>query len=267
MKNNFWQSFKAFLEILQLVGNLSILFTAVVFVAYERQQRNAEVYQAWQVITAAYDQPGSGGRIEALEFLNSEPRRNPWFWSKWERQNLTGLAAPKAYLINIQLPKAMLIGANLQEANLRGANLQEANLRGANLQEANLRGANLQKAALARANLQKAALAGANLQEAELRLANLQEAMLIGANLQKAALAGANLQKADLSVTKLQEAMLIGANLQEAELRLANLQAAKYTDRSTPPSVCEKFLLNYPCPTVFPESLDPQAVGMVLLQP
>ncbi|MDJ0687816.1 MAG: hypothetical protein QNJ41_04840 [Xenococcaceae cyanobacterium MO_188.B32] len=38
---------------------------------------------------------GTPGK-EALEFLNSTPRRNPWFWRKWEQQSLAGLAAPNA---------------------------------------------------------------------------------------------------------------------------------------------------------------------------
>ncbi|WP_178378129.1 hypothetical protein [Chroogloeocystis siderophila] len=89
------------LEIIQLVSNLSILSTAIFVIFNEHQQRNTEIYQVWQVITAAYDQPGSGRRSQALEFLNSTPRRIPWFWLEWEQQSLAGLASQKACLVNI----------------------------------------------------------------------------------------------------------------------------------------------------------------------
>jgi uncharacterized protein YjbI with pentapeptide repeats len=262
-----WLKSLAFLEILQLMGNLSIPFAAVIFVAYERQQRNAEVYQAWQVITAAYDQPGSGGRIEALEFLNSEPRRNPWFLLKWEKQSLAGLAAPKAYLAKIQLPEASLVNANLQEAILWEANLQGASLWQANLKEAQLFKAELQEAGLQRANLQGASLWQANLKEAQLPGANLQKAQLQGASLEKAELQGVNLQEAQLYEAKLQEASLEKANLQGADLREARLQGAYYTNTSTKPSTCKnRYVAKHPCSTIFPKNFNPKAAGMVLVE-
>ncbi|MGK7956614.1 MAG: pentapeptide repeat-containing protein [Crocosphaera sp.] len=216
----------ALLDIVNLVAGVTIIISLITFLVNERQRRNAEVYQAWQVITAAYDQSGSGGRKEALEFLNSEQRRFPWFWLKWKRQSLSGLAAPKAFLVKIQLPQASLDRANLQEASLSLANLQEASLSLANLQEASLNRANLQEASLSLANLQKASLSLANLQEADLRLANLQEADLLQANLQKADLSEVNLQEAGLGPANLQEASLNQANLQKAFLFSAHFQEA-----------------------------------------
>ena len=126
-------------------------------------------------------QSGSGGRKEALKFLNSEPRRFPWFWLKWKKQSLAGLAAQKAYLHGIELQKADLIEANFQKAILGKANLQEAILRRANLQQAYLRKANLRKVNLGKADLTGADLTEANLQEAILDKANLQEAVLVDA--------------------------------------------------------------------------------------
>ncbi len=169
----------AILEILGILGNITIVIALITFIATEKQRRDAEVYQAWQVITAAYEQPGSGGRKEALEFLNSEPRRFPLFWLKWKRKSLVGLAASKAYLVGIELQQAHLALANLQEAFLRFANLQQAYLGSANLQEADLGSANLQEAYLGSANLQEARLGSANLQEAYLGGANLQKADLV----------------------------------------------------------------------------------------
>ncbi|NEO41558.1 MAG: pentapeptide repeat-containing protein [Moorea sp. SIOASIH] len=256
----------ALIEILGLVGNLSILLGLIIFIAGEKDRRNSEIYQAWQVITAAHGQKGSGGRKEALEFLNSKPRRNPWFWLTWEEQSLSGLEAPKAYLNEIQLSNAVLSGANLQEADLWQANLQKANLWGANLQKANLVRANFQKANLVEANFQKAVLREAKLQKAVLRKAKLQKAVLIGANLQEAVLWKAKLQKAVLIGANLQEANLWGANLQEANLRNANFKNAMYTDKSTLEAVCDKLDIEYPCPTIFPENFNPKTAGMKLIK-
>ncbi len=70
---------KKFLEILGIVGNLSIILGVISFVSKEGQRRNSEIYQAWQVINTSYSQSGNGGRREAMEFLNSKPRRSPFF--------------------------------------------------------------------------------------------------------------------------------------------------------------------------------------------
>ena len=211
---------------LGIIGSVITIISLVESSASEEQRRNTEIYQAWQVITAAYEQPGSGGRKEALEFLNSEPRRFPFFWLKWRRQSLVGLAVPKVYLNQVNLQQADLQSANFQEADLREANLQEADLRGANLQEAVLWEANLQEAVLGEANLQQAVLGEANLQQAYLERANLQQASLISANLQQAVLGEVNLQQASLERANLQQAYLGEANLQQASLISANLQQA-----------------------------------------
>lgn len=165
---------KRLAPLLRQVINASILITALTFIAGEHQRRDAAVYQAWQVVTAASGQENTGGRIKALEFLNSEPRRIPWFWLKWEKQPLAGLGAPKAYLKGIKLPGAFLSGANLEGAFLSGANLQRADLGFANLQNADLIHVNLQGAFLIGTNLQGAFLGSANLQKANMDDANLQ---------------------------------------------------------------------------------------------
>ncbi|NEO44337.1 MAG: pentapeptide repeat-containing protein [Moorea sp. SIO4A3] len=256
----------AVIEILNLTSNITILIAVIVFVASEKDRRDSEIYQAWQVITAAYGQKGSGGRIQALEFLNSRPRRNPWFWLTWDRESLRGLEAPNAYLRGIILSDADLGEANLQEAFLRGANLQEVDLGGANLQEVDLGGANLQEASLWGANLQKASLVGANLQKAFLWGANLQKASLWRANLQKAFLVDVNLQETDLRGANLQKASLWKANLQETDLRGANFKNAFYTDKNTLKATCGRLDLEYPCPTIFPENFNPKTAGMKLIK-
>ncbi|MEL6440870.1 MAG: pentapeptide repeat-containing protein, partial [Cyanobacteria bacterium J06621_8] len=171
-----WIDKQAFFAILGKLGNLAIVVAIVTFVFGENVRRNNEVFAAWQTITSAHGQSGSGGRIKALEFLNSRPLRFPWigwtkdhFWDerteqcrekivfgrRWQREHLNGLSAPnKAYLAEINLCNAILEGANLQDANLWFANLQNAFLEFVNLQDANIWFANLQDADLRNANLQ-----------------------------------------------------------------------------------------------------------------
>ena len=216
----------AILEILEILGRITIVVGVISFILTEKQRRDAEVYQAWQVITAAHNQPGSGGRIKALELLNSQPKRFPRFWLKWDRESLSGLAAPKAYLSQIDLQLADLRYANFQGTDLRLANLQETDLFQAKLQGTNLFEANLQQAILIRANLSKANLSKANFQQAILRGTNLSEAKSQGVNLHNANLWEANLSKATLWEANLSKADLWKANLKEANLKEANLQEA-----------------------------------------
>ena len=241
-----WISRQAFFII---AAQLAILAAIIAFVSSENTRRNNEVFNAWQTITSAEGQSGSGGRIEALEFLNSRPLKFPWigwterglYWDegekkcklkrlwglRWERQPLVGLSASnKAYLAEIHLCGATLSLANLQDAILWDANLRGAFLQLANLQDADLYEANLQRAFLKGANLQDVRLWDANLQGAILFDVNLQRAHLEGANLQKAILWNTNLQKAILWNTNLQGAELQGADLQGANLWKANLQGA-----------------------------------------
>ena len=230
-----WIDKQAFFAILGKLGNLAVVVAIVTFVFGENVRRNNEVFAAWQTITSAHGQSGSGGRIKALEFLNSRPLRFPWigwakdlFWDekaeeckeklvfgrRWQREPLVGLSAPnKAYLGKIRLCDADLHSANLQQAILVRANLQDTELRRVNFQEANLVQANLQQAILVRANLQEANLYLANLQQAYLDEANLQQAYLDEANLQDANLDSANLQDASLTFANLQQAILIGEKI------------------------------------------------------
>ncbi len=260
------------------IQNLAVIVAAITFIFSEGARRDADVYQAWKVITSAYAQPGNGGRKEAIEFLYSSPRRNPWFWLRWKKQNLAGLAVPKAYLTGIQLQGANLVNANFQEAVLKKANLQDANLFQANLSNANLIEAKLQRAKLIEANLQQTDLRLADLQQANLTVANLQQANLAATNLVDTNLSGANLKNADLRdqtyemrgtilvAANLQQANLIATDLRYTDLRAANLTDALYTDKHTSKEVCRRNFSEYPCPTLFPENIDPNKARMRLIR-
>ena len=209
-----WANNQALLSLLGLLGNVGIILAVLTFIATERQRRDAEVLNAWQTITSAYGQPGSGGRIQALEFLNASPgthwrRRVVCLWlCTWPAESLDGINLgveslerpspdsetvadePPArgeagvYLVGIELLHARLDFANLERANLSFASLDGARLVGARLEGANLWRANLEGAILTFANLERAALWNANLAGADLRKANLKGASLGGANLE-----------------------------------------------------------------------------------
>ena len=255
----------AFIELLGLLGQLTILVSALSFLRFawnydairesqrraEESQRKAKHYQAWQVINAASGKAASGGRQDALRDLVED-----------------GVS-----LVNIDLDGANLTDANLTRANLDGAHLAGANLTRTTLTNAGLRNANLEKATLTYADLTNALLTRANLEEADLTYADLKGAMLRGAILRNTNLRGANLQDATLTyengpaapaarseppggdaaaqVTRtqeaaylagaklsganlkgadLEEASLAGANLEEALLSNANLEKADLTD-------------------------------------
>lgn len=218
----------ALIPVLQSVTTLTILWTAFSYLAgadEREQQRLDEIkqshYQAWQVISSAEGQGGSGGRIQALEDLNSD------------KQSLVGLSAENAFLQEIDLVGANLDNADLQGTTLSGADLREASLKNADLQDVNLgasddtKHANLQGAhlegvdargtVLSNVNFQGANLNNADLNNANLDDAQLQEANLKGTVLEHSSLVGADFQGADFQNTYLYYADISGANLRGAK--------------------------------------------------
>lgn len=242
-----WAESLALINILGLISNIGIIVAVSTYVASEKHRRDAEILNAWQTITSAYGQAGSGGRMQALEFLNASPganwrRKFPWICAPnsictWPKENLSGINLAVASDVEVNATELQgatttaangvyLRGINLQNANLQGANLRGADLRGANLAGANLRYANIQGAFLVDANLEGANLADANLETANLFRANLEDAILIKTNLKKAFLASANLKSAGLEMAILEEATLYDSDLSDSILLNANLKNA-----------------------------------------
>lgn len=228
-----WADNQALLSLLGVVGNVGLIIAVGMYIGSEKQRRDTEVLTAWQTLTNAHGQPGNGGRIHALEFLNASPRNQEYDypganWRRrasclwictWKPESLAGIdlsAEPintpepdtqetspddekpnndirSVYLSNIQLP-----GADLWHANLEGADLVLANLEGADLWHVNLEGAFLRQANLEGANLKFANLKGAFLRQANLEGTDLRQANLKGAFLGSASLEGANLRQANL---------------------------------------------------------------------
>ena len=234
-----------------------ILLAIVGFMFEITDRREERTARAWQLVVAKA--PGNSGKIQALEYLNSQ---DPdwllgwWLWAK--RQTLLieiDLTPPDladkwkgkekashivnlrdcpntTFLVGVQLPNAVLNGArlpcaNLTSANLRGAKLNRANLSGARLFKTNLKGAVLIQTNLVGAHILKTDLSGVDLGRAKLIKArligiNFSEANLRGADLSEANLRGAYLRGADL-----REANLTGADLRAARLKGANISQAQ----------------------------------------
>jgi hypothetical protein len=136
----------------------------------KRQQQN--YFQAWQLINTASTQPGQGGRVQALEYINKD---KPWWIvppflkfvpkCKKEKENecLVGVKIEKANLNGVDLE-----GANLTSSEFGGTSFRDANLKGVIFKDAefafidkddnnkkkfaNFKGANLENADLSNAD-------------------------------------------------------------------------------------------------------------------
>jgi BTB/POZ domain-containing protein KCTD9 len=223
--------------------SIAIVSTAIMFFIEINDRRKRDHYEAWQVISSAANQSGSGGRIQALQDLNDDGISLEGVFSpnadltgiqlhsgKLNRANFEGSQLNKSVLEEAQLVRANLKGANLSETKLMKANLWQANLEKADLREANLSGATLANTHLEDAFLWEAKLCDADLIEANLTGAKLQGADLQRAHLQGAIFKQANLWNADLRGAQLQGAMLRNADLQKANLSDANLEGADLED-------------------------------------
>ena len=119
----YWLRRWAFVEFLELVGRLAILWSIVSFALTYRVTQEAQFkakhYQAWQLINSGHGQSGSGGRIDALQDLAKD------------KVSLAAVDLSGATLTRINLPRADLREADLEGTNLKGANLDGTDLRGA----------------------------------------------------------------------------------------------------------------------------------------
>ena len=235
-----------------LIIVIALLLSVVQFWSEYSDRVEERQVRAWQLITTIA--PGNSGKIEALEYLNSEDGllcfeslkgKLDWFHddkgikcliSLKSRVPLVGINLsrsengavddsstnlPGVFLVGVDLREAVLSDARLSGAILRGADLSGAILFGADLISANLSGVNLSGADLSVADLSGAILFGADLISA-----NLFDADLSGAYLSGASLFDAYLSVADLSGAILFDANLSGADLSGASLFDANLSGA-----------------------------------------
>lgn len=160
----------ALLELLDHLGTFSVLIAVIFYFADSGNRVKQKHYQAWQVINTAQGKGGSGGRIEALQELNSD------------HVSLIGVDASGAFLRGIHLERAHIERCDLHAADLRNSVLESAKLSSCNLQSANFRladlagsdlgDASMQDVDLNQANLANASLAGTDLSRADLRFAD-----------------------------------------------------------------------------------------------
>ncbi len=176
-----------FLEVLEYLGSFSVLVAVILYFSESGDRVKQRHYQAWQVINTAQGKGGSGGRIEALQELNSD------------QVPLVGVDVSSAFLQGIHLRRADLLRSNFSAADLRRSELSGCDFTLANLTSANFRGAHLDRAVLVQADLRNADLNGASLAGADLTGTTLDDADLRSADLANArwqglkSVAGANL--------------------------------------------------------------------------
>jgi len=146
----------SFLDVLEYLEGFSVLIAVIFYFSESGDRLKQKHYQAWQVINTAQGKGGNGGRVDALEELNSDGI------------SLIGVDVSGAFLQNVRLERARLSRASFGAADLRNsdfasADFSDANLFSANLRQSNLRNASLQGAHLERADLSEADLSGADL--------------------------------------------------------------------------------------------------------
>jgi hypothetical protein len=160
-----------FLEVLEYMSSLSILVAVIFYFSESGDRAKQKHYQAWQVINTAQGKGGSGGRLEALQELNSD------------RVPLVGVDVSGAFLMGIELQGSKLVRANFSGADVRNSNLSGVDFSDANLQSANFRYSKFRKTSFERAQLDDADLVGADLTGADLSDASLTNAGLRNTNL------------------------------------------------------------------------------------
>jgi len=195
----------SFLEVLRYLERFGVLVAVIFYFAESGDRIKQKHYQAWQVINSAQGKGGNGGRIEALEELNSDG------------VSLVGVDLSSAFLHGVRLKKAALAraafdGADARDAELGGADLEDSSLRGANFRNAQLDGVDLRGSALDDADLTGARLLDANLTATSLENADLRDADLQGAKWKDIrSVKGANVQAVKNAAPFVDWAMAHGA--------------------------------------------------------
>jgi Pentapeptide repeats (8 copies) len=167
----FYLSRWAFLEVLEYLGSLSVLFAVILYFTEAGERRQQKHYQAWQVINTAQGKGGNGGRIDALQELNADDI------------SLIGVDLDEAFLQSVILPAARLDRATFHNADVRQANLRNAELQWVHFISTNLRAADLRKTDLTHANISSSDLSDADLSGANVDDVNFDDTDLVNANL------------------------------------------------------------------------------------
>jgi hypothetical protein len=161
----------SFLEVLEYLSSFGVLIAVVFYFSESGDRLKQKHYQAWQVINTSQGKGGNGGRIDALQELNTD------------RIPLVGVDVSGAFLQGVHLRAAGLSRCNFAATDLRNsdfdsADMSDGNLRGANFRESALRSAAFDDADLTDADLEGADLSGADLSRTTLVRADLSRTNL-----------------------------------------------------------------------------------------
>lgn len=192
------------------IERLLVIFALFVITTDLVERQAQHINQAWGIV--ATNAPGNSGKIQALEYLNSQScwrvlslkvLNENCAWFSWKRRlPLNGIDLRSQsdqdgpYLQKINLEGAALYGAHLVRAYLVLANLKYLKAERINLQYASLYNSDMSDANLLAANLRFAKLFNVNLEGASLQDANLEGAFLKGASLQDTYLGKSHLRGA-----------------------------------------------------------------------
>jgi Pentapeptide repeats (8 copies) len=161
----------SFLEVLEYLSSFSVLVAVIFYYSESGDRIKQRHYQAWQVINTAQGKGGSGGRIDALQELNTD------------KVPLVGVDVSSAFLQGLKLERANLSRSDFSAADLRGSDLKAVDFTDADLHSANFRRADLENASFEDADMTGVDLWGSDLTGAKFSGADLGGADLRSANL------------------------------------------------------------------------------------
>lgn len=235
-----WIEDSPILRLMRVLGPAAIIFGVFSFMIALQDIKGDRDARAWSLITQKA--AGNSGKIEALEYLNSEniiSIPNPRSWGlpigptavegqseppkEWIRlvENF-GPWKGRTPLIGIDLGCDVPL-ENREECRDRGTYLYGVNLSNARLRNSIFNGAALQSGDFSGARVSYASFIGANLHSADFSGAQVSWASFIGATLY-----GANFHGADAFESKFNHARLREANFSEAKLRGADFSNAYF---------------------------------------
>jgi uncharacterized protein YjbI with pentapeptide repeats len=161
----------SFLEVLEYLSSFGVLIAVIFYFAESGDRVKQKHYQAWQVINTAQGKGGNGGRIDALQELNTDG-------IALVGVDLSGAFLQGIHLRSAHLSRANFSGADLRDSDLTSSEMSDANLRSANCRQCTLRNTDLQRADLNDSDLVSADLSGADISDATLASADLRNANL-----------------------------------------------------------------------------------------
>jgi uncharacterized protein YjbI with pentapeptide repeats len=243
-------------RILEVVGLLFIIPTAYVLFVDLEDRKSQRISQAWELIASV--SPGNSGKIQALEYLNSEDcvyrlyrdmkrssfrnreryippsiwqkvracRFSAFHWPSKKKQSLSGIDLSKethgsaVYLTGVTLPYA-----DISYANLSGSNLGTPRYTYTSSSYSPPR-SDLSSANLLHTDFSNAYLVGVNFFDASINRTNFSGADLSRARMDSAYFSYVNFTGATMEEVDLRNSRIGGANLSGAFLIWANLSGA-----------------------------------------